>query len=186
MPYHLDSLPRVSFRAVVLIAFATLGGALAFGTGPAIDRMPMLDAAAFPEHAGFGDAPDDAAPIEDDVWETLAGYTYEVLEDFEYEVTFSEAVQALHETEVTLKGYIIPLEQGITVTHFLLSTFPLADCYYCMPGGPESFVEVKTDDPVAFTYEPITLSGTFAVLEKEEIDQMGMFYRMTDAKYLDQ
>jgi len=174
------------FQAVVLIAFATLGGVLAFRMGPASDQMPTFEAAAFPEHAGFGNAPDDAAPIEDDVWETLAGYTYEVLEDFEYNVTFSEAVQALHETEVTLKGYLIPLEQGITVTHFLLSIFPLADCYYCMPGGPESFVEVKADDPIAFTYEPITLRGTFAVLEKEEIDQMGMFYRMTAAKYLEE
>ena len=89
-------------------------------------------------------------------------------------------------TEVTLKGYSIPLEQGITVTHFLLSTFPLADCYYCMPGGPESFVEVKADDPIAFTYAPLTLRGTFAVLEKEDIDQLGMFYRMTSAKYLEE
>ncbi|MEM1094094.1 MAG: DUF3299 domain-containing protein [Bacteroidota bacterium] len=186
MPYETEPIPRLPLRATIVLVCAMLGTAVALWTWRPAPDVPMLASAVFAESAVLDSVGAHPPPIEDDVWETLAEYTYEVFEDFEYEVTFSEAVQALHETEVTLKGYIIPLEQGITVTHFLLSTFPLADCYYCMPGGPESFVEVMTDDPIAFTYEPLTLRGTFAVLEKEEIDQMGMFYRMTDAKYVDE
>jgi hypothetical protein len=52
------------------------------------------------------------------------------------------------------------------------------DCAFCMPGGPESLVEVKTKQPLAYGFAPIVLSGKLAVLKD---DPTGVFYRLTDA-----
>lgn len=118
----------------------------------------------------------------DNLWEVLAQYTYDRSRLFDFVVTFSEDVQALDGTEITLQGFIIPLDQGVNITHFLLSTYPLADCYFCLPGGPESFVEVRTEEPILFTFEPIQIQGTLSVLKQDEIKELGLFYRMNEAQ----
>jgi hypothetical protein len=51
-------------------------------------------------------------------------------------------------------------------------------CAFCMPGGPESMVEVKSKTPVKYTFEPVVLTGTLSVLKD---DPTGVFYRLTDA-----
>ncbi len=72
---------------------------------------------------------------------------------------------------------MMPLEPGEKQRHFLLSSVPLT-CSFCTPGGPESMVEVKTRTPVAYTMEPVTVEGRFAVLND---DPYGLYYRVTDA-----
>jgi hypothetical protein len=52
------------------------------------------------------------------------------------------------------------------------------DCAFCLPGGPEAFVEVKMKKPLAFGFEPVVLAGKLAVLKD---DPTGVFYRLTDA-----
>ncbi len=49
-------------------------------------------------------------------------------------------------------------------------------CPFCMPGGPESMVEVVADNPVEFTYEPIVVAGRMAVLDDDVV-----YYRLTNA-----
>ena len=50
-------------------------------------------------------------------------------------------------------------------------------CSFCMPGGPESLVEVKTKQPVKYSFEPIVVSGKLSVLKD---DPTGVFYRIVD------
>ncbi len=76
-----------------------------------------------------------------------------------------------------IQGFMMPLEPGERQRHFLLSSVPLS-CSFCVPGGPESMVEVKTKTPVRYTLEPVTVEGNFAVLND---DPYGLYYRMTDA-----
>lgn len=76
-----------------------------------------------------------------------------------------------------LQGFMMPLQPGERQRHFLVSLVPLT-CAFCVPGGPESMVEVRTRQPVAYTQEPVVVEGRFAVLRD---DPMGLFYRMTDA-----
>ena len=54
---------------------------------------------------------------------------------------------ALNEKTQRIQGFMMPLEPGEKQTHFLLSSVPLT-CAFCVPGGPESMVEVKTRTPV--------------------------------------
>jgi hypothetical protein len=51
-------------------------------------------------------------------------------------------------------------------------------CVFCLPGGPESLVEVRARTPVKYTFEPVVLSGKLAVLKD---DANGLYYRLTDA-----
>jgi hypothetical protein len=84
---------------------------------------------------------------------------------------------ALNQKTQRIQGFMMPLEPGEKQRHFLLSSVPLT-CSFCVPGGPESMVEVKTKTPVAYTLEPVTVEGRFAVLND---DPYGLYYRVTDA-----
>jgi len=66
---------------------------------------------------------------------------------------------------------------GDKQTHFVLSAMP-ATCSFCMPGGPETLVEVKTKQPVKYTFDAVIVKGKLSVLKE---DPTGVFYRITDA-----
>ena len=109
-------------------------------------------------------------------WRLLAQVELVKLKD-RYVAQFASGVAALDAKEVKIQGFMMPLEMGDKQSHFILSAMPQS-CAFCMPGGPESLVEVKTKKPVVFGFEPIVLTGRLAVLKD---DPNGVFYRLTDA-----
>jgi len=94
-----------------------------------------------------------------------------------YVPQFSQGVAALDQKEVKLQGFMMPLEMGDKQTHFVLSALPVT-CAFCLPGGPEALVEVKTRQPVKYSFDPIVVRGRMSVLKD---DPTGVFYRVTDA-----
>jgi hypothetical protein len=52
-------------------------------------------------------------------------------------------------------------------------------CAFCLPGGPESMVEVKMKTPVKYTFDAVVVTGKLAVLKD---DPTGIFYRIIDAE----
>jgi uncharacterized protein len=94
-----------------------------------------------------------------------------------YVPKFAPAVAALDNKDVKVQGFMMPLQMGDKQSHFVLTAMPQT-CSFCMPGGPETMVEVKTMAPVKYTFEPLVLSGKLAVLKD---DPTGVFYRLTDA-----
>ena len=90
---------------------------------------------------------------------------------------FPAHVQALHDKTQRIQGFMMPLEPGEKQKHFLLSSVPMT-CSFCVPGGPESMVEVRTKTPVKYSMEPVTVEGKFAVLND---DSYGLYYRITEA-----
>jgi len=90
---------------------------------------------------------------------------------------FPPQVLALHNTTQRVQGFMMPLEPGEKQTHFLLSAVPL-DCAFCVPGGPESMVEVRSTTPVRYGMEPVVVQGRLAVLHD---DAYGLYYRISDA-----
>jgi uncharacterized protein len=91
--------------------------------------------------------------------------------------TYTMAQLALNQKVQRVQGFMMPLEPGEKQKHFLLSSVPLT-CSFCVPGGPESMVEVKTKTPVPYTLEPVVVEGAFLVLND---DSYGLYYRMPDA-----
>lgn len=109
-------------------------------------------------------------------WKTLAQVELVKQKD-RYVPQFSGNVTALDRKEVKIQGFMTPLGMGDRQTHFVLSAMPTT-CSFCMPGGPESMVEIRTKTPVKYTFEPIVVTGKLAVLKD---DPTGVFYRIVDA-----
>lgn len=91
---------------------------------------------------------------------------------------FTSEIKELDKQEVKLYGFMMPLDQSEKQKRFLLTAWP-PHCNFCMPGGPESIIEVIATEPVKFSYDPIVLSGKMHVLENDIV-----YYRLTDAKYV--
>lgn len=90
---------------------------------------------------------------------------------------FPSDVQALNKKSQRIQGFMMPLDAKATQTHFLLTSVPLT-CSFCLPGGPESMVEVKARTPVRYSLEPVVVEGKFTVLHN---DQYGLYYRVVEA-----
>jgi len=90
---------------------------------------------------------------------------------------FAAGVAALDKKDVKVQGFMMPLEMGDKQSHFILSAMPQS-CAFCLPGGPEQLVEIKSKTPVKYTFEAIMLTGKLAVLKD---DPTGVYYRLTDA-----
>ena len=91
--------------------------------------------------------------------------------------TYSAAVRELDKKQVRIQGYMMPLEPGEMQRHFLLTSVPLT-CSFCVPGGPESMIEVRTREPVRYSMAAVVVEGRLQVLQS---DPMGLYYRITGA-----
>ena len=110
-------------------------------------------------------------------WKTLAQVELVKMKD-RYVPQFAANVTSLDQKQVKVQGFMLPLQTGDKQSHFVLAAMPQT-CSFCMPGGPESMVEVKTKTPVKYTFDAVVLSGKLTVLKD---DPTGIFYRLTDAE----
>lgn len=111
-------------------------------------------------------------------WDLLLEATLEYDPRFnEMKPAFTPEVEALDGTEVKLVGFNIPLDSS---GQRLLLSLISPSCPFCLPGGPETFVEVEAMEPIPLEIEPIIVEGTFRLLD--EGLWTGYFYRMTDAR----
>ncbi len=90
---------------------------------------------------------------------------------------FGASQLTLHQKIQRVQGFMVPLDANEKQTHFLLTSVPLT-CAFCIPGGPESMIEVKAKTPVKYSLEPVIVEGRFNVLPD---DQYGLYYRVVDA-----
>jgi len=109
-------------------------------------------------------------------WKTLSQVELVKQKD-RYVPQFAKDVSALDQKEVKVQGFMMPLQVGDKQSHFVLTAMPQS-CAFCLPGGPESMVEVKSKAPVKYTFEALVLTGKLAILKD---DPTGVFYRLTDA-----
>lgn len=140
----------------------------------------MAPGAASGSGAGYHSPNSPIAPLpqRSDVvpWSVLADLTKKTTKDAVLPV-FNAAQKGLDKTTQRIQGFMVPLDAKPTQTHFLLTSVPLT-CSFCIPGGPESMVEVKAKTPVRYSLEPVVVEGKFTVLPN---DPYGLFYRVVDA-----
>ena len=119
----------------------------------------------------------------ENLWKTLAKITYkkEYDEFLGFKIdkpVFSEDIKSLEGKEVTVKGFIIPVEGYKSHKEFIFSAFPYSMCFFCGGAGPESVMEVFALDAVKYTAESIKLKGT---LELNPDDVNRLMYFLKDA-----
>lgn len=120
-------------------------------------------------------------------WKTLSKVTIEKRFDevmnFEIDYpTFSKEVLALDGKEITLKGWMIPLDELRGENYFVLSALPFANCFFCGGAGPETVVEVFTTEDYDFTEDRIKVKGK---LRLNADDPTQLMYVMSGAELID-
>ena len=109
-------------------------------------------------------------------WKTLAE-VQTVKQKDKFVPQFSNTISALDKKEVKLQGFMMPLETGGKQKRFLLSAMP-PECGFCLPGGPEQFVEVQAKSAVKYVMDPIVVSGRLVLVYD---DAGGLLYRLIEA-----
>jgi hypothetical protein len=125
------------------------------------------------------------ASQEQNFWDILANVRFENRKDkngYDVEVPlFSPQLKAFNNKKISLKGYIIPLEELSGQGRFMLSSLPFNLCFFCGAAGPETVIEVQTPAKIPFTTKPIILEGTLVLNDKDPNHHM---YILTAAKRL--
>ena len=127
-------------------------------------------------------AAQDALPKSSDpMWAVLTKTKIHVNEkQGTYSATYPPEVKALVGTEVTISGFILPLDATEKFKHFILSK-RTPTCPFCPPGEPNEIIDVQMDKAIAWDEDSVKVSGTFELMSNPEL---GMFFRLKNAKKL--
>jgi hypothetical protein len=90
---------------------------------------------------------------------------------------FDPQISELDRTTVRVQGFMLPMDLGDQQHHFLISAVP-PHCPFCLPAGPDAVMEVKAKNAIAFSLEPVLLTGKFVVVKD---DSYGLLYQLLDA-----
>lgn len=118
------------------------------------------------------------------LWKTLAKISYkkEYDEFLGFKIdkpVFSEQIKALDGKEVTVKGFIIPVEGYKGHKEFIFSAFPYSMCFFCGGAGPESVMEVVASEPIEYSAESVTLKGRLH-LNSDDVNKL--MYSLSEAR----
>ena len=119
-------------------------------------------------------------------WKTLEKVTFkkkfdETLGLYVDQPVFSKEIKTLNKKEITIKGYIIPLEGYQEQNYFVFSKFPYNMCFFCGGAGPETVMEVETKKgkEIKYTSKLITIKGKLK-LNGDNVDRL--MYILEDAQ----
>lgn len=115
-------------------------------------------------------------------WKTLSKVEYEKSTDEYGEIyvpKFGPEIKKLENKVIELSGYIIPFEGMFAPEHLIISSVPVASCFFCGGAGPESVAEIYLEEPVKYTAKKVTITGKLQ-LNATDVDQL--MYILKDAK----
>lgn len=118
------------------------------------------------------------------VWRDLSDVTYKIGQDEFGELyipVFSQKIKSLEGKVVEADGFIIPFEGMFKPEHIILSSLPLAECFFCGSGGPETVMEVMLKNPIKYTSKKVKVRGKLTLNDK---DPEKLMYILKDAELL--
>jgi hypothetical protein len=106
---------------------------------------------------------------------TADGYDFQY-----YKPKFTPEVTALNGKQVTVKGFMFPLDETEKQTLFLMGPFPVS-CPFQYHVGPSLVIEVHADKhPVTFSYDAVVITGTLQLVDSDP--ENNTFYRLLEAR----
>ena len=114
---------------------------------------------------------------DDQIWKHFARCKISMDKDLTARITYIPSITALNGKNVTISGFMLPLEPADKFSHFLL-TKNAPTCAFCSPGGANEVVEVFSSRPMVWKENLITLSGTLILVND---GKKGVFFQMKDA-----
>ena len=121
---------------------------------------------------------------EKNMWKTLSNVTVErsfdeILSIDVEHYNFASQVKALNGKEISLEGWMIPLDELRGENYFVLSSLPFANCFFCGGAGPETVAEVFSKKEVKFTEKKVKVTG---VLTLNSDDPLRLMYILNDVE----
>lgn len=94
------------------------------------------------------------------------------------EADFSDRLVGLEGKEVSIVGFLIVLDGAQAV--YMLSKNPMASCFFCGNGGPETIAQVSFTQKTAFQMDDlVTVTG---ILKLNRNDSTSCYYHIDKAK----
>jgi len=117
----------------------------------------------------------------DETWERLGKCKVTMSEDtkndmYVYGINYTPEVKAMEGKDITITGFMLPLEASEKFKHFILSK-RTPTCPFCPPGEPNEIIDVYTAQPVSWIESAIKIRGKFGFTKDQ---QLGMFFKMTN------
>lgn len=96
--------------------------------------------------------------------------------------TFGPSVNVLHDKEISIRGYMIPVDENDNI--YVISAKPMAACFFCGGAGPESIIELqfRKKKQRFRTDEVLTVRGRLA-LNANDVDHLN--YMLRDAEVIE-
>jgi hypothetical protein len=128
-------------------------------------------------------AAQEALPISRDTLWTLLGRTDVKFngDTGYYEFAFPDEVKALDGTEITITGFMLPLDMLEVSDNFLLS-MRTPTCPFCPPGEPDEYIDTHMLREVSWVEEAVTVTGRFSIQDGTET---GMPFRLDGGKLVE-
>jgi hypothetical protein len=118
-------------------------------------------------------------------WQVLAEVGFETNTTADgYEIDkpiFSKRLQSWNKKKITIKGYLVPLSEINGRPEYMLSSVPFSMCYFCGGAGPETVVELQTQEKIKFVTRLIQIEGTLYLNSSDPDHHM---YIIKDAKLI--
>ncbi|MAD96840.1 MAG: hypothetical protein CMB99_05870 [Flavobacteriaceae bacterium] len=121
-------------------------------------------------------------------WEDLAKVSFvdKYFKDYEQSFlypVFSESVKKIEGEKITISGYFLSLDPQGAV--YMLSKGPMAACFFCGIGGPETAMELQfKEEPEFETDDIITVTGVLK-LNKDDVEHFNYILQNVEAKKAD-
>lgn len=112
------------------------------------------------------------------IWKDFFDITYEHKGVYGYYPKFTAKHQKYHNKTVEINGYMYPLTQDKKQTFFMLSYFPIQQCFFCGGAGPESIVEINSLKGIRLNSKRIRVKGKL-VLNTQNPERL--FYILNNA-----
>ncbi len=94
---------------------------------------------------------------------------------------FPAEISALDRKTVRLIGFMMPLEASMKVRHFLLTGNP-PSCFFHVPGGPAGAVEVRLEQGIEPTWDPMVVEGKLRLVRESD---NGVIYQLDAARQIE-
>lgn len=111
-------------------------------------------------------------------WQVLAEVGFKTRKDKDGNIietpVFSKNLKSYNGKKVRLKGFVIPINEVGDQDKFMLSSLPFNVCYFCGAAGPETVIEVVSDDGIRFSSKAIWVEGTLYLNDNDPDHHMYM------------
>lgn len=111
-------------------------------------------------------------------WQVLAEVGFQTRKDADGTIVetpvFSKNLKSYNGKKIKLKGFVIPINEVGDQDKFMLSSLPYNVCYFCGAAGPETVIEVDSDDGIHFSSKAIWVEGILYLNDSDPDHHMYM------------